>query len=165
VKNLSKLSALAFAIAVTTVGAAKADPLKAEVMHWWTTGSEAAALKTLVDAYNKSGGEWVDHAVPDSESALAAATSSIVGGSPPAALQFNAGQQFADLVAQDYLTDLTPYAEAGKWSEVLPPALLAAVTYQGKPYAIPVDNHGENWMWTSNAAFKKAGVSVPTKLR
>ncbi|WP_275791382.1 ABC transporter substrate-binding protein [Pararhizobium gei] len=162
-KNLSKISILAGAIAMTALGAVHAETRKAEVMHWWTTGSEAAALKTLVDAYNKAGGEWVDHAVPDYESALAAATSAIVGGSPPAALQFIGGKQFTDLAAQDYLTDLTPYAEAGKWADALPPAFMSAVTYDNKVYAIPIDNHGVNWMWSSTSALKKAGVTLPTK--
>ncbi len=160
-KNRLKMLMAASAIAVISCNAVQAEPLKAEVMHWWTSGSEAAALRTIVDAYNKAGGEWIDHAVPDFESAVAAATSAIIGGSPPAALQFNAGKQFADLAEQGYLTDLTPYAEAGKWAEALPPAFMKAISHDGKVYAIPMDNHGVNWMWTSTSAFKKAGVTMP----
>lgn len=143
------------------LNSASADPLKAEVMHWWTNGSEAAALGKIVEGYNAAGGQWVDHAVPDFESAIAAATSAIIGGSPPSALQFNAGSQFADLAQQGYLTDLSGYADAGNWSEALPKVILDAVTLDGKVYAIPVDNHGESWLWTSKAAFAKAGMSEP----
>jgi glucose/mannose transport system substrate-binding protein len=150
------------AAAFMSISQAHADPLKAEVMHWWTSGSEAAALKVLAKAYNKAGGEWVDHAVPDFDSAIAAGTSAILAGNPPAAMQFNAGTQFADLAKQDYLADLTAYAKEGKWDTTLPPMILKAVTYDGKIYGLPVDNHGENWLWTSKAAFAKAGVATPT---
>ena len=36
---------------------------RAEVIHWWTSGGESAAVKTLADAYRAQGGVWVDMAV------------------------------------------------------------------------------------------------------
>ena len=36
--------------------AAPAAPLKAEVIHWWTSGGESAAVKALADAYSAAGG-------------------------------------------------------------------------------------------------------------
>ena len=33
---------------------------QAEVLHWWTSGGEAAALKVLKDDFAKNGGEWKD---------------------------------------------------------------------------------------------------------
>ena len=33
---------------------------KAEVIHWWTSGGEAAAIKEMAAAYTKAGGTWVD---------------------------------------------------------------------------------------------------------
>ena len=37
-----------------------AEPQKAEVIHWWTSGGEAAAVKVFADAYDKAGGQWVE---------------------------------------------------------------------------------------------------------
>ena len=34
--------------------------LKIEVLHWWTSGGEAAALKVLKDDFAANGGEWMD---------------------------------------------------------------------------------------------------------
>ncbi|MER5173597.1 ABC transporter substrate-binding protein [Thioclava kandeliae] len=164
-KNMSRsLSGLTSGIALSAfclVTPAHADPVKAQVMHWWTSGSEASALQVMVKDFNANGGEWVDNAVPDFESALAAATSSIIGGNPPDALQFNAGTQFADLAQKGYLTDLSSYAETGHWDKALPPALLKAVSYDGKVYAMPVDNHGENWLWVNKKVMADAGVTMP----
>ena len=35
---------------------------KIEVLHWWTSGGEAAALKVLKDDFAANGGEWMGHA-------------------------------------------------------------------------------------------------------
>ena len=34
-------------------------------------------------------------------------------------------------------------------------------TINGKIYCAPVNIHSWQWLWLSNAAFKKAGVAVP----
>ncbi|WP_216671378.1 ABC transporter substrate-binding protein [Mangrovicoccus sp. HB161399] len=151
------LSGTTLALAAATAAQAQ----EAEVMHWWTSGSEAAALQVFIGAYEAAGGTWTDNAVPDFESAIAAATSAIIGGNPPDALQFNAGTQFADLAQLGYLTDLSPLAEAGGWKAALPAALYGAVSYGGKVYAMPVDNHGENWLWLNRSVMEKAGAELP----
>lgn len=151
---------LGSAIAAMT-GPVLADGQKASVMHWWTSGSEAQALHVMAEAYNAAGGEWVDNAVPDFESAVAAATSAIISGNAPTALQFNAGSQIYDLAGQGYLTDLTPMAEAGNWQAVLPAAIYKGITVEDKVYAVPVVNHGSSWLWISQPALAKAGVTLP----
>ena len=72
---------------------------KAEVIHWWTSGGESAAVKVFADQFNAAGGEWVDAAIAGGEAARAAGINRIVGGNPPTAMQFNTGKQFEDLVA------------------------------------------------------------------
>ncbi|WP_157179570.1 ABC transporter substrate-binding protein [Rhizobium sp. CF142] len=132
-------------------------------MHWLTSGSEAAAMKVLSDAYSKAGGQWVDNAVPDYDSAIAAGTTAILNGNPPAALMFNAGTQFQDLAQQGYLADLSGYASEQKWADALPSSLREAITYEGKIFGLPIDVQSESWVFTSKAAFAKAGVEMPTK--
>ena len=56
------------AFAATTI--AHADPLKANVIHWWTSGGESAAIKQFADAYNKAGGLWIDNAVAGADQTL-----------------------------------------------------------------------------------------------
>ncbi len=145
--------------AVSMAGPAFAQ--KAEVIHWWTSGGESAAIKVFADAYNKAGGQWVDTAIAGGPNARAAAINRVVGGNPPTAMQFNTSRQFDDIVAQGLVNDVDAVATADGWKSFLPKAFLDAVTRNGKVYAVPVNVHGQNWMWTSTAAFKKAGVEPP----
>src|SRR5256885_13249761 len=41
---------------------ARAEPI-AEVLHWWTSGGEARALKVIADRFTESGGRWIDSPV------------------------------------------------------------------------------------------------------
>ncbi|MFP3571014.1 carbohydrate ABC transporter substrate-binding protein, partial [Paraburkholderia sp. SIMBA_030] len=79
---------------------AHAEPLKANVIHWWTSGGESAAIRQFADAYNKAGGQWVDNAVAGADQARSTAINRIVGGDPPTAAQFNTSKQFHDLIDQ-----------------------------------------------------------------
>ena len=135
------------------------DKPKAEVMHWWTSGGESAAVKVFAEQYNKAGGEWVDTAIADGTNARAAAINRIVGGNPPTASQFNTGKQFDDLVAQGLLNNLDGVAAEGKWTSFLPPAFVDAITRDGHIYAVPVNVHGQNWMFWSKGVLDKAGVA------
>jgi glucose/mannose transport system substrate-binding protein len=137
------------------------DKPKAEVMHWWTSGGESAAVKVFADQYRKAGGEWVDTAVAGGTNARAAAINRIVGGNPPTSSQFNTGKQFDDLVAQGLLNNLDKVAEDGKWKSFLPPAFVDSITRDGHIYAVPVNVHGQNWMFWSKGALEKAGLSAP----
>ena len=79
--SMKKLVVSVFA-AVAASSAAHADPLKATVIHWWTSGGESAAIKQFADAYNKAGGLWVDNAVAGADQARSTALNRIVGGDP-----------------------------------------------------------------------------------
>ena len=78
--KFARLAALTFAL-----GSAHAAGPKAEVIHWWTSGGESAAVKTLADAYIGAGGVWVDTAIALGEQARAVAVNRILGGNPPTA--------------------------------------------------------------------------------
>jgi len=77
--------ALAFAFGATlgVQSPAQAQANRAEVLHWWTSGGESAAVKELATAYTKAGGTWVDAAIAGGEQARAAAVNRMVGGTPP----------------------------------------------------------------------------------
>jgi glucose/mannose transport system substrate-binding protein len=155
------LIALAAAIALSCAPALAADPVKAEVLHWWTSGGESAAVKVFADKYNAAGGQWVDAAIAGGEQARAAGINRIVGGNPPTAMQFNTGKQLDELVNNGYLANLDAEAAAGKWKDVLPAAITAASMRDGHFYALPVNIHGQNWLWYNTKAFADAGVAEP----
>jgi glucose/mannose transport system substrate-binding protein len=141
---------------------ARAQQLRAEVIHWWTSAGESAAVRVFANAYDAAGGTWVDSAIAGGPNARAAAINRIVGGDPPTATQFNTGKQFDDLVANGLLANLDAQASTENWKAILPPSFLQAVTRQGHVYAVPVNIHGQNWLFYSNAALAKADAAAPT---
>jgi glucose/mannose transport system substrate-binding protein len=153
-------SALAMAVALlSNLAAAQAGP-RAEVIHWWTSGGESAAVKTLADAYRAQGGVWVDMAVALGEQARAVAINRMVGGNPPTAAQFNTSKQFLDIVDQGMLNNLDDVAARDGWDKFLPETVLNVVKVKGHYYAVPVNIHMPGWIWYSKAAFHKAGIAA-----
>lgn len=140
-------------------GWAAAQAPRAEVVHWWTSGGESAAVKTLADAYRAQGGVWVDTAVALGEQARSVAINRIIGGNPPTAAQFNTSRQFLDIVDQGMLNNVDDVAQREGWDKFLPPLVLNAVRVKGHYYAVPVEIHNPEWLWYSKAAFKKAGIT------
>jgi len=136
---------------------AQAGP-QADVVHWWTSPGETAAMHALADAYRAAGGQWRDLAVVASEQARAVVLERIKGGNPPTAAQFNASQPFRQLARQGRLNALDDIAAQGRWAETLPAMLLDAVRVDGHLYAAPLSIHMPAWLWSSKAALAKAGV-------
>ncbi|MGI9487911.1 MAG: ABC transporter substrate-binding protein [Geminicoccaceae bacterium] len=157
-KSLTQATALTLLMA----GSAAAEEMKAEVLHWWTSGGESAAIKVFADAFSEAGGEWIDTAIAGGEQARAAGVNRIVGGEPPTAMQFNTGRQFDELVEAGVLRDLDDIAAEGKWRENLPPVITGAIERDGKIFATPVNIHGENWFWYNNQVLADAGVEPPS---
>jgi glucose/mannose transport system substrate-binding protein len=148
---------------ILAVGSAHAAGPKAEVIHWWTSGGESAAVKTLADAYTNAGGVWVDTAIALGEQARSVAVNRILGGNPPAAAQFNTSKQFLDLVEQGMLNPIDSVAQQQGWDKLLPETVLSVVRVKGHYYAAPVNIHMPTWIWYSKAAFKQAGIAAEPK--
>jgi glucose/mannose transport system substrate-binding protein len=140
-------------------GPSAPDKPRAEVIHWWTSGGESAAVKTLADAYRAAGGTWVDMAVALGEQARAVAINRIVGGNPPTAAQFNTSRQFLDIIEQGMLNPVDEVALRDGWDRVLPTPVLDAIRVNGHYYAAPVEIHMPAWIWYSKAAFRRAGIA------
>jgi len=138
-----------------------AQEMKAEVIHWWTSAGESAAVRVFADQFTKAGGTWIDSAVAGGANARTAAINRTVGGNPPTAMQFNTGKQFDDLVENNLLADVEGPAADGNWKAVIPEAILNATTRRGKMYAVPVNIHGQNWIWYNKAVLEKLGGTEP----
>ena len=161
-----KLSVLALALALAGAASAAvtaAPPLRAEIIHWWTSGGESAAAKELAAAYGAAGGLWVDTAVALGEQARSVAINRILGGKAPTAAQFNTSKQFLDLVDEGLLNNVDEVARRDGWDNFLPETLLKVIKVKGHYYAAPVSIHMPAWIWTSKAAFKKAGIASEPK--
>lgn len=154
----------ATALLSIAVSGAHADGKKAEVLHWWTSGGESAAVRELANAFNAAGGQWIDTAIAGGGSvARPVGLNRILGGNPPSAMQFNTGTQMNDLADQGLLRPLDDIAEQGKWKDVLTPAFYNAIQYKGHIYGAPINDHGYNWIFYSKPVFEKAGITEEPK--
>lgn len=162
-RGLRRLSTLTSAGLVLAAGVAQpVSAQEAEVIHWWTSGGESAAVKVFADKFTEAGGTWVDNAVAGGVNARTAGINRIVGGDPPTAMQFNTGLQFDEIVNAGFLRDLEEVAEAGNWREVLPEPIIKATTREEKFYAVPVNIHGQSWLWYNTDVMEQAGVEPPS---
>jgi glucose/mannose transport system substrate-binding protein len=160
-KRNALLATVSFVIMTSCVTPSLAQETKAEVIHWWTSGGESAAVKVFADQFAKAGGTWVDSAIAGGANARTSAINRTVGGNPPTAMQFNTGKQFDDLVENNLLADVEAAAAEGKWKSVIPEAILNATTRNGKMFAVPVNIHGQNWLFYNKEVFAKAGAVEP----
>ena len=150
------------ASAVASLGfASPALAQKAEVIHWWTSGGESAAVKQLAEAYNKAGGQWVDNAIAGGDNARAAALNRIAGGNPPAASQFNTSKQYHELIEAGLLSNVDEVAAKEGWDKWMPTPIKNVIQVKGSYYAVPVNIHSAAWFWYSKAVLAKAGVAEP----
>ncbi|SJZ68784.1 ABC transporter substrate-binding protein [Consotaella salsifontis] len=162
-KQFAALVLAGAALSIVSIPAVAQDKPTAEVMHWWTSGGEAAAIKEFAKAYDAAGGVWKDTATALGENSRAAAINRMVGGNPPAAAQFNTGKQFDDLVAQGLVRSIDDLSKEEGWQAVMPPFLYDAASRDGKLYALPINVHGQNWMFYSKKVLSDSGVeSLPT---
>ena len=127
----------AFSITLLSGVMAHAAGPRAEVIHWWTSGGESAAVRTLAEAYRSAGGVWVDTAIAGSEQARAVAISRVVGGNPPTAALFNTSKQFLDLVDQGLLNSVDAIAARDHWERLLPEPILASIASRAITTQLP----------------------------
>lgn len=154
-----KTMTAAAALALTTSLAFAED---VEVLHWWTSGGEAAALNVLKDDLATKSIGWVDMPVAGGggEAAMTALRARVTAGDPPTAVQM-LGFDILDWAAEGALGDLTEVATAEGWDAVVPAALQGFSKADGKWIAAPVNVHSTNWVWINKAALDATGLGEP----
>jgi glucose/mannose transport system substrate-binding protein len=156
----TRISAYTLSVALLCSSSALAQQ-KAEVLHWWTSAGESAGVRVFADQFTKAGGTWVDNAIAGGANARTAGINRMVGGNPPTMMQFNTGKQFDELVSNDLLRDVEKQAQAGKWREIMPKPIVEASVRNGKFYAVPINIHGQNWLFYNTKVFADAGLEAP----
>src|SRR5437868_15449071 len=95
-----------------------------EVLHWWTSGGEAAALNVLKKDLESKGVTWADMPVAGGggEQAMTALRARVTAGNPPTAVQM-LGFDITDWAKQGVLADVSDVAAKEGWDNVVPAAL------------------------------------------
>ncbi len=150
----------AFGFAGTTLAADNS----VEVLHWWTSGGEAAALSVLKKNLEKQGIKWNDMPVAGGggEAAMTAVRARVTAGNPPTAVQM-LGFDITDWGKQGVVADLNAVAAKEGWDKTVPAALQKFSKYNGKWIAAPVNVHSTNWVWANKEVLAKAGVTSEPK--
>lgn len=134
-----------------------------EVLHWWTSGGEAAALGVLKDNLAAQGIGWADMPVSGGggEAAMTTLRARVTAGDAPTAVQM-LGFDIQDWAAEGVLGNLNDVAAAGGWDAVVPAALQEFSKYEGDWIAAPVNVHSTNWVWANKAILDELGIAQPT---
>lgn len=156
-----KLSAVAGAVAVVSASGAAAGDV--EVLHWWTSGGEAAALNVLKQDLESKGIGWLDMPVAGGggEQAMTVLRARVTAGNPPTAVQM-LGFDILDWAEEGALADLNAVAAAEGWDDVVPSALQYFAKHDGKWISAPVNVHSTNWVWANKSVLDNLGLAVPT---
>jgi glucose/mannose transport system substrate-binding protein len=156
-----KITMKTAAVLAMTTSLAHAEDV--EVLHWWTSGGEAAALNVLKDNLGAEGIGWVDMPVAGGggEAAMTALRARVTAGDPPTAVQM-LGFDIQDWAAEGALGNLDEVAAAEGWDAVVPTALQGFSKYDGSWIAAPVNVHSTNWVWINKAALDATGLAAPT---
>ncbi|MBB3933557.1 glucose/mannose transport system substrate-binding protein [Kaistia hirudinis] len=149
-------------LAATALSAHAEDVKEVQMLHWWTSGGEAAALNVLKQDLAKEGYTWKDVPVAGGggDAAMTALKAMVAAGNPPTASQM-LGYTVLDYAEAGKMGDLTETAVAEGWDKAVPAALQKFSVYNGKWVAAPVNVHSVNWLWINKAVMDKIGGTEP----
>ena len=138
-----------------------------EIFSWWTTGGEAAGLQALFDLYPDvcpGDVEIVNATVAGGAgfNARQVLTTRMLGGDPPGSFQVHMGHELTDTwVTTDYMEPLDFLYEQEGWADIFPQGVLDIVSYEDKPYSVPVNIHRANVLWYNKAVFEENNLEPP----
>ena len=155
--------ALKATVAVFALTATSAVAEDVEVLHWWTSGGEAAALNVLKEDLESQGIGWQDMPVAGGggTEAMTVLRARVTAGDAPTAVQM-LGFDILDWGKQGALADLNDVAAKEGWDAVIPAALQEFAKVDGKWVSAPVNVHSTNWVWANKAVLDANGIAIPT---
>jgi len=134
-----------------------------EVLHFWTSGGEGAAIDVLKGQLADSGIRWTDMIVSGGGGAQArdVLESRVRAQNPPTAAQIQ-GFDIIDWASRDVqLGNLNAVAAAQNWDNVVPAAIQQFSKSDGQWIAAPVNVHSTNWLWINKELLDATGLQAP----
>lgn len=169
-RRLAVVAALIMTLAVSACGGASPtsatqETKQLEVMSWWTSGSEAAALNTLLTAFRQANPdvEAVNAAVAGGagSQAIVALAKRLQRDDPPDVWQAFAGRSVQGYAGRGAVRDVGSVLAGSDLRTTMHPTILQSLMRDGKPYGIPTGAHRSNVLWFNIELLKKAGVTPP----
>ena len=133
-----------------------------EVFSWWTSGSEDAALKELINGFQTAnpGVNVVNGAVAGGGggNAQAVLQTRLQGGNPPDTWQTHPGAAIGQYIDGGIVTDLSSVYQQDGLDLVVPKALVDAMSRDGKQYGVATGAHRGNVLFYNKKVLAQAGI-------
>jgi multiple sugar transport system substrate-binding protein/raffinose/stachyose/melibiose transport system substrate-binding protein len=130
--------------------------------HYWSAGSWLEGINTLLDAFERQYPEVkLYRNALEHEAFKTSIGVSLAGGNPPDAFSYWCGARTQFFVDRDLLMDLTSVWDSEGFDQLFSPETkLAAATYNGKIYSVPVSQFPV-MMWYNKHVFEKYNIQPP----
>jgi glucose/mannose transport system substrate-binding protein len=136
-----------------------------EVLSWWTSGSERAALSVLFDDFRTAhpGVDVRNAAVAGGggSNAHVVLANRLLGGDPPDVWQTHPGASIEQYIDAGQIADVSSIYQRDNLSSVTRQDLRQAVSRDGKQYGVSTGAHRINMLWFNKRLLDKAAVTVP----
>jgi glucose/mannose transport system substrate-binding protein len=171
-KRRSGLTALAAGLALLLAGcggpastATSAPTRNLEVLSWWTSGSERAALNVLLDDFRTAhpGVDVRNVAVAGGggSNAHVVLANRLLGGDPPDVWQTHPGASIKQYIDAGQIADVSSIYQRDNLSSAIRPDLRRAVSEDGKQYGVSTGAHRINVLWFNKRLLDKATITAP----
>ena len=142
------------------------DTTQLEVVSWWTSGSEAAALDALLAAFRKSspGVDAINAAVAGGagSNARVELAERLQDDDPPDVWQTFAGKSVQGYARRGSVRSVASVFAGSDLDARMQPTILRSLKRDGRPYGVPTGAHRSNVLWFNKRLLAKAGVQAPS---
>jgi glucose/mannose transport system substrate-binding protein len=137
-----------------------------EVVSWWTSGSEAAALNVLFAAFRASnpGVDVTNAAVAGGagSNAIVELAKRLQDGNPPDVWQTFDGKSVQGYARRGVVRSVESVFDREDLRTRMKPTILQSMMRGGRPYGVPTGAHRSNVLWFNQKLLEKAGVTPPS---
>jgi len=151
---------LACALALPVLFCAPAHAQTIEVVHFWKSPAERAALDVFADSFEGRGGTWYGTIRADQTTLKSYAIDRISTGNSPSAVQWHGGPEINELIELDIVERLEAVSDEFDAASLFP-AVADALIIDGETSALPVGIHGENWVWQNLSIYRELDLEPP----
>ena len=136
-----------------------------EVFTWWTSGSEAAALESVFEAFRA---QFPDIDIINASIAGGGGSAArpvlqtrLIGGNPPDTWQTHHGAEIqTQYIGPGFTESLHDLYLEEDWYELFAPDLLQTVSHNGEPHMVLINLHRSNILWYNKPLLEEHAVLV-----
>lgn len=163
--------AAAMAVAVSACGSqsptsATTNTKRLEIVSWWTSRSESAALNDLFAAFRKSnpGVRVVNGAVAGGagSNAIVELAKRLQHQDPPDVWQTFAGKSVQGYASEGVIRSVASIFTRERLRATMNETILKSLMHDGQPYGVPTGAHRSNVLWFNTKILERAGVAPPS---